>query len=147
MLGAFVLFRGPEDNWICVNNQWVKHGNPTTPHPARGCGPAPTITIKPTEEPIDIALAKAFAGKYEKPVSTYLIQTDINTGEFAKGSVRFKDEMGGALWFAAKTEKGWELVTDGQGPMSCELANKYKMPKDLVPMCIDLHKSNPLIKR
>ena len=29
---------GDEDNWICVNNQWVKHGNPRNPKPQSGCG-------------------------------------------------------------------------------------------------------------
>jgi putative hemolysin len=29
---------GPEDNWICVNNQWVKHGNPAEAMPTTGCG-------------------------------------------------------------------------------------------------------------
>jgi putative hemolysin len=32
------IIGGNEDNWICVNNQWVKHGNPTSPRPKTGCG-------------------------------------------------------------------------------------------------------------
>lgn len=28
---------GPEDDWICVNNEWVKHGNPSAPKPTTGC--------------------------------------------------------------------------------------------------------------
>jgi hypothetical protein len=38
--GLFVirfLFGGDEDTWICVNNQWVKHGNPNAPIPLMGC--------------------------------------------------------------------------------------------------------------
>lgn len=31
-------FSTPEDNWICENNQWVKHGNPDSPMPQSGCG-------------------------------------------------------------------------------------------------------------
>jgi len=31
------LFGGPEDTWICQNNQWVKHGNPDFPKPLRRC--------------------------------------------------------------------------------------------------------------
>ena len=32
------LVGGPEDNWICVNDQWIKHGNPGAPMPTSGCG-------------------------------------------------------------------------------------------------------------
>jgi len=35
---AGVRFFSGEDNWICENNQWVKHGNPTAPMPTSGCG-------------------------------------------------------------------------------------------------------------
>lgn len=28
---------GPEDDWICQNNQWIKHGNPKAPMPTIGC--------------------------------------------------------------------------------------------------------------
>lgn len=31
-------FISPEDTWICSNNQWIKHGNPSSPQPATGCG-------------------------------------------------------------------------------------------------------------
>ena len=29
---------GNEDTWICQNNQWIKHGNPSSPIPTSGCG-------------------------------------------------------------------------------------------------------------
>ncbi|MCX6796706.1 MAG: GerMN domain-containing protein [Candidatus Falkowbacteria bacterium] len=32
------IFSGPEDTWLCANNQWVKHGNPSAPMPTSGCG-------------------------------------------------------------------------------------------------------------
>ncbi|MFA5386231.1 MAG: Gmad2 immunoglobulin-like domain-containing protein [Candidatus Paceibacterota bacterium] len=32
------LLNGGEDNWICVKDQWVKHGNPSSPQPTTGCG-------------------------------------------------------------------------------------------------------------
>ena len=27
-----------EDSWICVNGEWIKHGNPSAPKPDRPCG-------------------------------------------------------------------------------------------------------------
>ena len=38
LLSVRFFFSGNEDNWICVNNQWVKHGNPNNPKPQSGCG-------------------------------------------------------------------------------------------------------------
>ncbi|MDP3052980.1 MAG: hypothetical protein Q8N22_03490, partial [bacterium] len=29
-----------EDDWICSNGQWIKHGNPSAPAPTRACGEA-----------------------------------------------------------------------------------------------------------
>ena len=34
---AIRFLSGPEDTWICVNNEWVKHGNPNVPKPANPC--------------------------------------------------------------------------------------------------------------
>jgi len=31
------LLGGNEDNWICENNQWIKHGNPSAPMPQAKC--------------------------------------------------------------------------------------------------------------
>ena len=43
ILGAvffWIKFFGTEDSWLCQNNEWVKHGNPSSPMPLSGCGPA-----------------------------------------------------------------------------------------------------------
>ena len=41
MAGAAVvgmrLASGDEDTWLCQNNQWVKHGNPSAPMPITAC--------------------------------------------------------------------------------------------------------------
>jgi len=34
------LFGGGEDTWICVDNEWIKHGGPSKPMPLTGCGEA-----------------------------------------------------------------------------------------------------------
>lgn len=46
IIGILIIFAGiliarfstNEDTWICVNNRWEKHGNPTSPIPLSGCG-------------------------------------------------------------------------------------------------------------
>jgi hypothetical protein len=32
------IIGGPEDNWICNNGQWIKHGKPSYPKPEDPCG-------------------------------------------------------------------------------------------------------------
>ncbi len=152
MLFLVVIFTGlvfarfvlaPEDTWTCVDNVWVKHGHPKNGPPATGCGvsapvPSPTVSVvTPTHDSSPSAAVKtALSRKYKRSETDFIIATTTDTGTFAKGTVGFAAEQGGAVWLAAKTEKGWELVADGQGPMSCAQAELYHMPANLVPMCI-----------
>ncbi len=32
------IIGGSEDDWICVDGQWIKHGVPSAPMPAKSCG-------------------------------------------------------------------------------------------------------------
>lgn len=44
-----VRFWSGEDNWICENGEWVKHGNPSAPQPIESCGEEnaeETMTVK-----------------------------------------------------------------------------------------------------
>jgi len=34
------LLNSDEDTWLCQNGEWIKHGNPSSPAPAEGCGSA-----------------------------------------------------------------------------------------------------------
>lgn len=38
------ILGSPEDTWLCQNNEWIKHGNPSAPKPAEGCGPIQSQT-------------------------------------------------------------------------------------------------------
>ncbi len=38
LLSIRFFIGGDEDNWICINNQWIKHGNPKASMPQTGCG-------------------------------------------------------------------------------------------------------------
>ena len=49
------LFGGSEDNWICQNGDWVKHGNPSTSKPSTPCASSTSgveqgTTVQPTEQ-------------------------------------------------------------------------------------------------
>lgn len=43
---AGVKFFSDEDVWICENDAWIKHGNPSSPAPISGCGSDP-VGMKP----------------------------------------------------------------------------------------------------
>lgn len=47
-------FGGDEDGWFCQNGRWVKHGNPSFPMPASGCGSK--LVDKVEEELTDISV-------------------------------------------------------------------------------------------
>jgi len=32
------IIGGSEDDWICVDGEWIKHGVPSAPKPETGCG-------------------------------------------------------------------------------------------------------------
>lgn len=59
-----------EDDWICDNGKWVKHGNPSSPMPTKPCDKTSVSTgepIKPTEnparqEPLDSSLGYGCGG-------------------------------------------------------------------------------------
>jgi len=38
LAGFLFLLRSDEDNWLCVNGQWTKHGNPSSAQPEKLCG-------------------------------------------------------------------------------------------------------------
>jgi hypothetical protein len=151
--------KGGEDTWLCEDGQWVQHGSPSTPPPSTGCGVTPTTVVEITSSPVITAqvtqkddlnqdiIKEAFSKKYGQPIDKYIIAISTNTGTHAKGSVSFTDEMGGGIWFAAKTEKGWELVADGQGPVLCSVADSYAFPSSLIPECIDALNGNNLKTR
>ncbi|MCL5666287.1 MAG: hypothetical protein M1383_00735 [Patescibacteria group bacterium] len=92
-------------------------------------------------------VAEAFAKKYNRPASSVNLEVKADTGTFAKGLVSFAGEMGGGVWFAAKTSSGWELVFDGNGIIPCDAANKYNLPIDMAPQCIDTGNNNNLVQR
>lgn len=110
----------------------------TTPLPA---------TSPVSEVPLKDLIIQALAQKNNWDVSRVELNVNKVEGDFAKGDVRFKDEMGGGLWFAAKVNGVWKIVFDGNGTITCDtLTNYQNFPKDLIPECFDI-KAEKLIKR
>lgn len=72
LAGLFVarfLFGGDEDTWICANNQWVKHGNPSKPMPQTGCGNAEDEWQTQTVEEIGLSFKMPSNTTFRKEIA------------------------------------------------------------------------------
>jgi hypothetical protein len=47
---VLIMLRGNEDNWICEDGQWARHGNPSSPMPTDPCG-VQSETSQPSQIP------------------------------------------------------------------------------------------------
>lgn len=77
---------------------------------------------------------------------TLTVAVSSEVGNYAKGTYN-EPAGGGGVWFAAKTSNGWELASAGNGIVSCDAANRYNFPKDLIPQCLDTQNGNQLLTR
>jgi hypothetical protein len=95
---GLVAFRllNPEDNWICQNGEWVKHGNPSKPQPTDAC---------PVSDSVD-TLSTSPQTQAQKEVSVFVrnffdsyLQSDksiLSDGEYKNNSYitdNFKKEI------------------------------------------------------
>ena len=99
-----------------------------------------------TSGPLVQTAASLLASKYQQPAGSYRIGLQKSTGDFARGTVNFP-EGGGGVWFAARTDQGWQLAYDGNGIIPCGAASQYNFPKDLIPQCLDAEHGNNVIAR
>ena len=123
------LISGPEDNWLCRNGEWVRHGNPSSPKPTGLCSGAndnywlcrngawekvgEPVAAKPTS---GCGTAAAVAIKVSAPESGAIVGEKFavsGTTNDLKDSlvVRFKDAAGGKV-FEEKVEL--KTTEDGQ---------------------------------
>jgi len=59
------------------------------------------------------------------------------SGNFAKGLVGAKGEIGGGYFLAFKDKGNWIIVFDGQSTPECSLINPIAFPASMVPECLD----------
>jgi hypothetical protein len=108
--GLLLLLRvlTPEDNWICNNGQWVKHGNPSSAKPTEPCGTnansnksSGSITNLDTDE---LQLARIDASNKFGWLDAGLSGEDA---EFirASGGGWIRPHPGAALWDAVQSDK------------------------------------------
>jgi hypothetical protein len=132
---------GPEDDWICVNNEWIKHGNPSAPMPESGCGdqninikvisPAPNEIIRSPLELTGEARTWYFEGSFPVKIldangsvlgnSYVTAQGDWMTTDF----VVFKGEID---FTPSKTETGKIVFMKDNPSDRRELDESFELP-------------------
>jgi len=85
-------------------------------------------------------IKEAFAEKYDKKISTILIEINQEAANHARGTVNFLDdeEPGNAGIFLATDINGsWEIVFDGNGSFSCKALDEYGFPENMTEGCYE----------
>lgn len=124
--------------WILLFRTNNGYKNPVSPTPT-----VPLVSEKPLLE----AMTTAFSKKYARPADAFIVTVDTNMGPYAKGSIRFREEGDGGIWFAANVHGRWQLIYDGNGIIPCRHILLYPdFPSSLIPHCFD-DTTQTLIKR
>jgi len=95
----------------------------------------PMLDLAALKAQADQAIKAAFAAKYSRPIAEVHSQISAFEPSFAKGGVRFGDEMGGGWFLAAEVGGEWVIIDDGNGTVSCEKIEPYNFPVNLVSEC------------
>jgi hypothetical protein len=119
--------------------------------------PPPTTqeVSNPTSAPIEnvssgpttTEIINALVAKHNWDISKVKVSIGKWEGDYASGGVSFTDEQGGGMWFAAKTNGNWQIVSDGNGVITCDsLTNYPNFPNSIIPECYNAQTNN-VIKR
>jgi hypothetical protein len=108
VLAVRFILGGPEDSWICQNNAWVKHGNPSAPMPETQCG-----NKTANQEKTDLI-------KISEPKSGDKIKSPVSVSGEARGNWYFEasfpvqvlDEDGTVLGSSSVQAKGGWMTED-----------------------------------
>ncbi len=83
------VFGGPEDNWICQDGVWVKHGNPSFPEPVSGCGNQGKTDDTTTSTSTDGYIYKDLI-KIDSPIQNQKINSPVSIKGEARGNWYFE---------------------------------------------------------
>jgi len=142
------LFSG-EDNWICQNGQWVKHGMPSAPMPTTGCGEVkeqPEIIVtnpqanQSVTSPLEIQGQARGSWFFEAVFPVGLIndrgqeightQAHATSDWMTENYVPFTAEI---IYEATATSSGW-LVFNNDNPSGLpENSKEFKVPVVITP--------------
>lgn len=135
IIGGFIYFsQSSQKSSVSVDMK------PSSVTPTEVAQPSLTsVPATPTVTPDERAAIKlAVAKKLKKGVDELDIAVSTVSGNYAKGTVREKEAVGGGYFLAAKTETGWVIVYDGQSQPPCSDLEKYNFPSSLAAECLNL---------
>jgi len=140
------LFSGPEDEWLCVNNKWVRHGNPTTIKPLSGCGEQKVAVNEPVINEAKNDLADKI--KVDFPTANSIVSSPLIIVGQARGSwyfeatfpVSLQDKNGNVLAQGIATAQSDWMVNDFV-PFIAKL--EFTQPVENTPAVLLLKRDNP----
>lgn len=137
-----VTFNKPQA--VSVQNTEVANTVVATPSPA----PSASVSaeIKADDNQIIIAAVKqALIAKHGSDFSDLNYSIKKVEGNYASGMVN--GSGGGGMWFAAKVNGTWMIVSDGNGVTMCsDLAPYPAFPKGMIPECWDTSTNKNVIR-
>ncbi|MBT4124151.1 MAG: hypothetical protein HN981_05075 [Candidatus Pacebacteria bacterium] len=81
---------------------------------------------------------KLLAESFELDIAEVQITAEAeSTNLFMTGYVNVGEGDKGGIYFAAKTDSGWEIAHNGVGIVYCELVEQYDFPAGMIPRCYD----------
>jgi hypothetical protein len=92
-----------------------------------------TGLIIPEESTTDV-IKQIFVEKYPKYAKTISIEIGQESIDHVRGDVIFVPGQPGGYFFAAKINGEWQIMTEGNGEISCDL-EKYGFPKEMLSDC------------
>jgi|GEM_PF-912572 len=109
---------------------------PSLPPPP---GPSPASPTQPAPPLTDEALIKqALLAKMGWNEADLEFSMGENTGQFARGSAKNRNEINGGAWFAAKDSQGkWVIAYFGHGVPMCSEVDPFNIPTNWIPHCMD----------
>ncbi len=95
----------------------------------------PTLTTAPSEDPA--GLRAAVLAKSGIPEADFEYSASFNDGIIARGSVKNKNDISGAGWFAGKVNGTWVVAFIGQGVPKCSEIQAYNFPTSWISHCVN----------
>lgn len=94
--------------------------------------PSPTPTVSDEE-----VIKQGLIEKTGIPDEDLEYSISYNDGQVARGSVRSKNEISGAAWFAGKKNGEWVIAYVGQGVPECSEIEPFNFSIDWISHCME----------
>lgn len=138
-----ITFNKPQ----AVSVQNTEVANPTvviTPSPIPSASSSAEVKTD-NNQTILAEVKQALIAKHGSDFSNLNYSIKKVEGNYASGSVN--GSGGGGMWFAAKVNGNWMIVSDGNGVTLCSDLTSYPtFPKDMIPECWDASTNKNVIR-